>query len=164
MQDRRLDQDDNRGLGQGVVDNVPILNIFKLGLEDIKPCIKRSDKYRGGYLTSQMHTEMNSLLHPMEKLVWHENEWIGVEPQFGEDRWPLDTGIEIAVLRNLRYVPTDTNKKSTIGLVMNRVHLEQCDGDVMGTATVRISLIMNIEMIKSSLKNISFVCLYLYSK
>lgn len=139
MQDRRLDQDDNRGLGQGVMDNVPTLNIFKLGLEDIKPCVKRSGKYRGGYLTSTMHTEMNRLLHPMEKLVWHENDWVGVEPEFGEDRWPLDVGTEIAVLRNLRHVPTNPNKRSSIGLVINRAHLEQCDGDVMGTATVRLS-------------------------
>lgn len=129
MQDRRLDQDDNRGLGQGVQDNLPILNIFKLGLENIVACVKRSDKYRGGYLTSTMHTEMNSLLHGMEKLVWHENDWIGVQPQFGEQRWPLETGTEIAVLRNLKNVATNSKKKSTMGLVMNRVHLEQCDSD-----------------------------------
>lgn len=140
MQDRRLDQDDNRGLGQGVQDNVPILNIFKLGLESISPCLKRSDKYRGGFLTSSMHTEMNRLLHPMEKLVWHDNDWIGVQPTFGEERWPADTGTEIAVLRNLKHVPTNSNKKSSIGLVLNRVHLEQCDGDVGTTGNVRNSL------------------------
>lgn len=128
MQDRRLDQDDNRGLGQGVQDNVPILNIFKLGLENIGTCVKRSEKYRGGYLTSTMHTEANRLLHPMEKLVWYDNEWVGVQPQFGADRWSLDTGTEIAVLRNLKYVPTNANKRSTMGLVVNRAHLEQCDG------------------------------------
>lgn len=137
MQDRRLDQDDNRGLGQGVQDNVPVLNIFKLGLENISPCVKRSDKYRGGFLTSSMHTESNRLLHPMEKLVWYDNDWIGVQPQFGDHRWPLDTGTEIAVLRNLANVPTNTNKRSTMGLVINRIHLEQCDGDERATETVR---------------------------
>lgn len=128
MQDRRLDQDDNRGLGQGVQDNVPILNIFKLGLENIGTCVKRSEKYRAGFLTATMHTEGNRLLHPMEKLVWYENEWVGVEPKFGANRWPLDTGTEIAVLRNLNHVPTNANKRSTMGLVINRAHLEQCDG------------------------------------
>lgn len=136
MQDRRLDQDDNRGLGQGVQDNVPILNIFKLGLENIRSCVKRSDKYRGGYLTAAMHTEMNRLLYPMEKLVWHENDWIGVQPQVGEERWPLETGTEIAVLRNLKHISTSPSKKSAIGLVINRVHLEQCDGDASPTETV----------------------------
>lgn len=138
MQDRRLDQDDNRGLGQGVQDNVPILNIFKIGLENISPCVKRSDKYRGGYLTSAMHTEMSRLLHPMEKLIWHENDWIGVQPQFGEERWPLETGTEIAVLRNLKHVTTNLNKKSTMGLVINRVHLEQCEGS--DTSSEAVSL------------------------
>lgn len=137
MQDRRLDQDDNRGLGQGVQDNVPVLNIFKLGLENIRSCVKRSDKYRGGYQTTAMHTEMNRLLYPMEKLVWHDNDWIGVQPQFGEERWPLETGTEIAVLRNLKHVATNASKKSTMGLVINRVHLEQCDGDDSPTETVR---------------------------
>lgn len=33
MQDRRLQQDDNLGLGQGVLDNQPILHIFKLALD-----------------------------------------------------------------------------------------------------------------------------------
>lgn len=136
MQDRRLDQDDNRGLGQGVQDNVPTLNIFKIGLENVSPCVKRSEKYRGGFLTAAMHTEMNRLLHPMEKLVWHENDWIGVQPSFGEDRWPLETGTEIAALRNLKHVATNQNKKSSIGLVINRVHLEQCEGEDRSTDNV----------------------------
>lgn len=139
MQDRRLDQDDNRGLGQGVQDNLPILNIFKLGLENVGTCVKRSEKYRGGFLTSIMHTEANRLLHPMEKLVWYDNDWVGVQPQFGGDRWPLDVGTEVAVLRNLKHVPTNANIRSTMGLVVNRVHLEQCDGDQTSTENVRLS-------------------------
>lgn len=136
MQDRRLDQDDNRGLGQGVQDNVPILNIFKLGLENIRSCVKRSEKYRGGFLTTAMHSEMNRLLYPMEKLVWYENEWVGVQPQFGEDRWPLETGTEIAVLRNLKHVSTSPSIKSTMGVVINKVHLERCGDDEAPAGTV----------------------------
>lgn len=143
MQDRRLDQDDNRGLGRGIRDNVPILNIFKLGLENMSSCSKRSGNYPGGFLTSTMHAEMNRLLHPMEKLIWHDdnNDWIGVQPQFGGNRWPLDAGIEIAVLRNLKQIPTDFGKESTMGLVINRAHLEQCDGDDEATEVVSINSI-----------------------
>lgn len=138
MQDRRLDQDDNRGLGQGVQDNLPVLNIFKLAFENISPCLKRSDKYRGGFLTSQMHGEMNRLVHPMEKLIWYENDWVGVQPEFGETRWPLETGFEIAALRNIKHVTAGEPKKSTMGLVLNRLHLEQCDGEEKVADTVRV--------------------------
>lgn len=130
MQDRRLQQDDNRGLGQGVLDNQPVLNIFKLMLENVSPCKKRSNNYPSGYLTPPMHQEMNRLLYPMQKLVWHENDWVGVLPSFGKSRESLDIGTEIAVLRNLKHVPVSAkNKKSTIGLVLNRHYLEQCDQD-----------------------------------
>lgn len=126
MQDRRLDQDDNRGLGQGVQDNEPSLNIFKLTLENVESCEKRSNNYRAGYLTESAHTELNRLLHPTEKLVWHENEWAGVLPKYGAERVPLKIGTEIAALRSLRVPGTSPKKNPSIGLVMNRSHLEQC--------------------------------------
>lgn len=138
MQDRRLDQDDNRGLGQGVQDNEPTLNIFKLRLENINSCIKRPEKYAGGYLTETMHNEMNRLLYPMEKLIWHENDdWIGVLPHFGKDRESLESGTEIAVLRNLKYVyNSKSDKKSCIGIVINRSHLEQCNNQIQTSGKV----------------------------
>lgn len=130
MQDRRLDQDDNRGLGQGVQDNAPVLNIFRLNLEDIGSCKKRSTNYPAGFLTTFSHSDLNRLLHPMEKLIWHENDWSGVLGSFGMERKSLGTGTELAVLRNLKHVPVSAaNKKSTIGLVINKNYLEECEAN-----------------------------------
>lgn len=125
MQDRRLDQDDNRGLGQGVTDNKPVYNIFKISLENIQVCRKRFNNQRTGYFTPNTHNELNNLLYPMEKLVWHENEWSGVMESFGEGRTPLANGIEVSVLKTLPKI--DANYKEAVGLVIHRSYLEQCD-------------------------------------
>lgn len=153
MQDRRLDQDDNLGLGEGVQDNQATLNIFKLSLESVASCSKRSQSYRGGYLTSNMHIEMNRLLYPMEKLVWHDNDWIGAQSHFGKNHQSLEPGTEIAVLRNLKYVQNSvSDKRSTMGLIINRSYLEQCDNDEKYTENVSIKHII----IKVTISSIYF--------
>lgn len=140
MQDRRLIQDDNRGLGQGVIDNQPVLNIFKLILENFDSCSRTQTEYPAGFLTVDAHKELSTLMHPMEKLIWHENEWTGVRNTYGSDRVSLESGIEIAVVRNLPHVPIDATKsgKSSFGLVVHRHHLEECATHSRLTGTVTV--------------------------
>lgn len=126
MQDRRLNQDDNRGLGQGVLDNQPVLNIFKLSLENMEQCSKLGKEYPSNFLTSTSYLEMKTLLHPIEKLIWHENDWPGVQPHFGLDRTPFETGVEVAILRDLPHIKGNSKGKSSIGLVVHRNYLEEC--------------------------------------
>lgn len=132
MQERRLIQDDNRGLGQGVVDNQPVLNIFKLILENFDGCSRTQKEYPAGFLTINTHQEMSTLLHPMEKLIWHENEWTGVRGTYGVDRGSLEPGIDIAVIRDLPHVIINSpskSSKSSLGVVVHRNHLEECPTD-----------------------------------
>lgn len=147
MQDRRLDQDDGRGLAQGIQDNLPTLNIFKLGFEQINTCTKHSRSFAGGFLTEKMHTEMNQLLHPMEKLIWHgENKWHGVVSHFGRRHQSLEIGTEIAVLRNLRHVANSKkNRKSAMGLIINRYHLEQCIDNQAQNVRVNLLNVLGIK-------------------
>lgn len=146
MQDRRLDQDDHRGLYQGIQDNLPTLNIFKLGFERINTCAKRSESHASGFLTEKMHTEMNQLLHPMEKLIWHAtNAWNGVMTNFGLTHGALDVGIEIAAMRSLKHVQnSETDKQSTIGVVVNRYNLEQCDGIQNRNSSVNLRRVLDL--------------------
>lgn len=137
MQDRRLKFDDNRGIGQGIQDNQPVLNIFRLLLENIEPCTKADSKQTNGFLTSQAHVELQSLLYPMEKLIWHANEWTGVQADFGANRDPLDADIQVAVLRDLPHVKrielksrSDKQRKgSSLGLVVHRTNVLKCKSD-----------------------------------
>jgi alpha-mannosidase II len=128
MQDRRLLRDDNRGLGQGVLDNQPTLHIFKLILENRESCTKWEPSYPAGFLTLNSHHELQTLLHPFEKLVYHENDWVGAIPQFGLNHEPFEHGIEIAAVRELPHVKT--KDKSSIGVVVHRKHFTECSNDI----------------------------------
>lgn len=128
MQDRRLLLDDERGLGQGVTDNQPTLHIFRLVLENVQACNKRSDEYPAGFLTSRAHNELQAMLHPIDKLIWAENEWIGALGYYGEDHEGLEDGIEVGVLRKLSSMSSST-KKDHLGVVVHRANLEDCPVD-----------------------------------
>lgn len=124
MQDRRLNQDDERGLGQGVLDNRPVLNIFKIVLESRESCRQLDENHPSGFLTPNSYEEQKRLMHPMEKLVFSENDWNGVKTSFGENRESVESGVEIVTLRSLPHIPS--RDKSTIGLVLHRTNFAEC--------------------------------------
>lgn len=130
MQDRRLMQDDERGLGQGVTDNRAVLNIFKLVLESRESCRKMDSKYPAAYLTSTAYMEQKKLLHPFEKLIYNENDWNGVKHSFGNDHEELDIGFEIVTMRSLPLLKTSSKSSSAIGMVVHRSNLDRCTADV----------------------------------
>ncbi|XP_063696732.1 alpha-mannosidase 2 [Culicoides brevitarsis] len=122
MQDRRLNQDDDRGLGQGVLDNRPVNHIFRLVLEQREKCRKLDASYPAAFLTPNAHMERQTLLHPMEKLIFNENEWNGIQPTFGQNHKPLQEGMEIVSLKSL--------SAEAKGIILHRTQLEQCESSV----------------------------------
>lgn len=73
MQDRRLSQDDNRGLGQGVTDNVlPTMCSFRLLVEPRNKLCNENNYRPDGYLSLSGHHALHSLLYPIHQLVWSD--------------------------------------------------------------------------------------------
>uniref|UniRef100_U5EZM2 Alpha-mannosidase n=1 Tax=Corethrella appendiculata TaxID=1370023 RepID=U5EZM2_9DIPT len=144
MQDRRLNQDDDRGLGQGVTDNKPVLNIFKLILEPRDSCTKLDPGYPAAYHTSNSFVEMKSLLHPFDKFIYNENDWLGVEPSFGIQHESLPKSFELAVLRDIPHIKV--KNKSTIGLVIHRTNFEDCSSsDTNVEENINIKKLLGID-------------------
>lgn len=158
MQDRRLQFDDNRGLGQGVLDNRPVLNMFRILLENVEKCTTPHTEHPAGALTVVAHGELQTLLHPMEKLIWYETEWIGVRGSFGDDHEPMDVDMQLAVVRSLPHIVGSMPlpnvhqkralKKATLnstatGVVVHRTHLRSCDSDVDRSGTVSSTRVRN---------------------
>ncbi|PSN52814.1 hypothetical protein C0J52_09697 [Blattella germanica] len=83
MQDRRLNQDDNRGLGQGVTDNRPLPATFRLILEKRKSnCQGTPSQHPGGLPTMAAHLASLSLLNPLYRLLWLGKTRDKLEPRF----------------------------------------------------------------------------------
>lgn len=75
MQDRRLNQDDNRGLDQGVLDNKPVLHHFKLILETRKcPGEQHGEEPANpaGYLSKEALMQRDYLLYPIDKMLYSQ--------------------------------------------------------------------------------------------
>ncbi|XP_034662495.1 alpha-mannosidase 2 [Drosophila subobscura] len=130
MQDRRLARDDERGLGQGVLDNKPVLHIYRLVLENIGGCGRPTEVHPAGYLTSVAHKALQSLLDPLDKFIYMENEWTGAQGQFGSDHISANEDLDVTVMRRLT---KNTAKTQRVGYVLHRTNLMQCGGEEQQT-------------------------------
>ncbi|XP_053687178.1 alpha-mannosidase 2 [Sabethes cyaneus] len=144
MQDRRLSQDDDRGLGHGVLDNLPVLHLFRLVLESRESCTKLDPGYPAGFLTANAHSELRSLLHPLEKLIFNENEWTGLLPSFGANHEPLERGMELVAIRNLPHIRLGKEKRPSVGLVVHRTNFEDCGSEANGEGNLSIKKLLNL--------------------
>ncbi|XP_063231157.1 alpha-mannosidase 2 [Bacillus rossius redtenbacheri] len=122
MQDRRLNQDDNRGLGQGVMDNRPTPLTFRLLLEKrTTKCQSTSPDHPAGFLTLASHAALQSLLHPELRLLWRAAPGESLGP--GHAPVSQEPGVDIQLVK-VHSFPQDSGR--AVGLLLHRQHLDAC--------------------------------------
>ncbi|KAH8276718.1 hypothetical protein KR044_004625 [Drosophila immigrans] len=142
MQDRRLTSDDQRGLGQGVLDNKPVLHVFRIVLEKIIGCERPPEAYPGSFLTSAAHRASQSLLDPLDKFIYSENEWTGAKEVFGIDHVPANEETDLVVMRRLS---NSTANIQRIGCILHRTQLLECNDKTIADKFNACNLLQNID-------------------
>ncbi|EFX62421.1 hypothetical protein DAPPUDRAFT_301262, partial [Daphnia pulex] len=134
MLDRRLNQDDNRGVGQGVLDNViPTLNSFRLLVEPRIASCKGSHGGRrpDGYPSLSAHRSLHGLLYPVHQLVADNQD---DSPEKLHDNFkpalsPSGSDIHVVNLRTGTQLPDNQAvepSSSSVSLVLHRLGFDCC--------------------------------------
>ncbi|KAG7204018.1 hypothetical protein KM043_001880 [Ampulex compressa] len=127
MQDRRLLQDDNRGLNQGVTDNLLTNHLFTLILEKRRTsCLfpTPSKNHPAGLLSLYGHLTLEELLHPIVAL--HPRNTLNLHDlhaHFSPLRYDLPVDLSIISMRVFT-IPEGAGKG--IGMVLHQPALDIC--------------------------------------
>jgi hypothetical protein len=103
------------------MDNKPVLNIFKLLVEDRSKCKKLKEKFKMGFLTKNANMEQKKLIHPFEKLVLNGTAWPGMISSFGTDHENYEE-FEVVAMRKVHHV-----EDNAIGIVIHKTNFEDCE-------------------------------------
>ena len=122
--DRHLEQDDKRGLGQFVNDNVPTSSKFIMYFENMDKISKKLIDYP----TLNFDLLSTNLLNPIIKLVSLSKEEKFVERKsFISPNLPCD--LKLINLRSMQSDETNEPIKNELGLILHRLISEECSFD-----------------------------------
>ncbi|KAG7298084.1 hypothetical protein JYU34_018854 [Plutella xylostella] len=132
MHDRRLSKDDNRGLNQGITDNVQTRHTFRLLLEPAAPCqAKTPPEHPSGQLTLGAHVSQQSLLQPV--IVMHYADAAATAaPSYKPYSDVAMPGADVVLAAYHGFVNAKDKSGAVsrgAGLTFQRVFLETCYGD-----------------------------------
>ena len=127
MQDRRLSRDDNRGLAQGVLDNVPVRHQFRLVLEN-KLCDHTGDSsLPNGYPSQEAYRSSNILINPLIEMVSKNAVSFSEQNTFyGSLDVSNNQNLVLVTLRSRIYF---NNSSENYGLVLTRQYFDECFAD-----------------------------------
>jgi alpha-mannosidase II len=162
MLDRRLNQDDNLGLGQAVLDNHPTKHVFRIILEQkTHSCRATAEGHPSGFPTLAAHVASQTLLNPLIRLLRTEDEdtvsqhsYLSVESEFGVDFMlpTLRTGVTL-------------KGRDHVGFVLHRQFVDVCFSDrvllkqfPLSQGTVNVSSLLTTEVASKMYKtSLSFL-------
>ncbi|OAD56881.1 Alpha-mannosidase 2 [Eufriesea mexicana] len=129
MQDRRLLQDDNRGLGQGITDNLLTNHIFMFILEKRKPfCTFPTPptNHPSGLLSLYGHLASEELLYPIIALHPDSSLSFNLNPYFSPLRYDFPSDLSVV---SFRVFPIPEGAGKGIGMVLHQAALDMCWND-----------------------------------
>jgi len=127
MLDRRLAQDDNRGLFQGVQDNRITRHKFKLLVEKIEPgCVGEADS-QASYPSLVALAARHSLLHPVFRLIKEGEEGLnGLLNSYSTVNKPLDCDIQLVNMRTSTVYGSSIAPSDKTALILHRHGFNSC--------------------------------------
>ncbi|KAL7296620.1 hypothetical protein TKK_0010040 [Trichogramma kaykai] len=129
MQDRRLMQDDNRGLSQGVTDTLLTYHQFTMLLEKRQESCEYPSpghEHPAGLLSLAAQLCLDDLLHPVIGLHPRQSAQFELRPTFS----PLNLNLPVDLnIVNMRIVPIPDGAGKGVGLILQRHGLDLCWGE-----------------------------------
>lgn len=123
MLDRRLNQDDNLGLGQGVLDNKLTRHLFRILVErKTQPCQAQSEDHPSGFPTALAHIASETLQNPLLRLLRTEDEDTVSHSSYSHTSAEFGIDYVLAALKTGIFV----KNKEYVGMILHRKHLDTC--------------------------------------
>ncbi|XP_015588290.1 alpha-mannosidase 2 [Cephus cinctus] len=148
MQDRKLVQDDNRGLGQGVTDNLLTNHLFMLVLEKKRDTCQKPSPVAdnpAGLLSLSGHLASEELLHPV--IAVHPTTTLPFELNGIFSPLRFDLPVDLSVT-SLRVFPVPEGAGKGLGMVLHRQAIDICWGDNSILARFNVSDAGEIDLTK----------------
>ncbi|XP_012273774.1 alpha-mannosidase 2 [Orussus abietinus] len=148
MQDRKLLQDDNRGLGQGVTDNLLTNHLFTLVLEKKRTSCSNpvpASDHPAGMLSLGGHLASEELLHPVMALHALPSIPFDLNGVFSPLR--VDLPVDVNVV-SLRVFPVPEGAGKGVGMVLHRQAIDFCWGDASRLERFKVSENGEIDLTK----------------
>ncbi|CAH0550775.1 unnamed protein product [Brassicogethes aeneus] len=127
MLDRRLNQDDNLGLGQGVMDNKPTRHTFRVILEkrENPACKTTADNHPAGFPSMSTYLASQTLLNPAIRLMRTDDDDVISQTSYAPVVRDLGVDFSVAALRTNVLV----KGKKRVGVTLHRQYLDLCYAD-----------------------------------